>query len=216
MGRVPSSTTRRTSWFLALTPGVWTMIEVKTLDVTASTHIQSHHTDRERLAAHAAAIRASAAPSTVLTAPRRCPSSTFAFLFSLHLWVYLLLRPYPLLSPLAPPRRACALRPRPRRHLGRPALASLARMLVGFAARRGRPSTCAVGGALLCPAPTSASAPAPPPPPRRLLPSLRPSSPPPPCTPPRRARRRRALWRVSVCVDRGDWLCNGLRVLCEL
>ena len=30
-------------------PGVWTMIEVKTLDVTASTHIQSHHTDRERL-----------------------------------------------------------------------------------------------------------------------------------------------------------------------
>ena len=30
------------------------MIEVKALDVTASTHIQSHHTDRERLAAHAA------------------------------------------------------------------------------------------------------------------------------------------------------------------
>ena len=41
------------------TPGVWTMIEVKTLCVTASTHIQSHHTDRERLAALAAAIRAS-------------------------------------------------------------------------------------------------------------------------------------------------------------
>ena len=158
-------------------PGVWTMIEVKTLDVTASTHIQSHHTDRERLAAHAAAIRASRRAEYRVDGPQAVPLpphlrlrflavSTFGSISSSGhtLFSHLSRRlgehvPYD----LAPAATWAA-----------PRLAPLARMLVGFAARRGLAEYVRRWWRR-----SSAQPPPPPPPPPPL-----PPPPPPPFPPP--------------------------------
>ena len=121
-------------------PGVWTCIEVKTLDVTARFHMDAHHTDRDRLTAHLAAIRTSRRADYRVHGPHAVPlpphlrlrflvmSSFGAISSSGHdLFAHLArLIGGRMPSDLAPAATWAA-----------PRFAPLARMLVGFAARRG-------------------------------------------------------------------------------
>ena len=54
-------------------PGVWTCIEVKTFDVTATSHMDAHRTHRVRLAAHLAAIRDSRRDEYRVDGPHAAP-----------------------------------------------------------------------------------------------------------------------------------------------